>query len=240
METVVTCLHGFSQYGDSWRELTALVPGRYRWLTPDLRATTLAEAASELLALWAAEGVERTHLVGYSQGGRVALFVAAGHPERLLSLTTIGAHAGLGGEARAARLAEDLALADRIEREGVDWFAAHWAARPLFAGLGRRGPAFLARLDASRRRNDAAHLAATLRGMGAGATKPFWDRLGRITVPTMVVAGAEDERYVELAARLREAIPNAEVAIVPEAGHAAHLERPVAFAALLARHLDGR
>ena len=233
----VTCLHGFSQHGDSWRELTALVPGRYRWLTPDLRATTLAGAASELLALWAAADVERTHLVGYSQGGRVALSVAAAHPERLLSLTTIGAHAGLDEPARTARRAEDRALADRIEREGVDWFAAYWAARPLFAGLSRRGPAFLARLDAGRRRNDASHLAATLRGMGAAATEPFWDRLGRITVPTLLVAGAEDARYVELAGRLREAIPEAEVAVVPEAGHAVHLERPVGFAALLARHL---
>jgi 2-succinyl-6-hydroxy-2,4-cyclohexadiene-1-carboxylate synthase len=239
MDETVTCLHGFSQHGDSWDEVAALVPGSRRWLTPDLRATTLAGQAAEVLALWEHEGVERSHLVGYSQGGRVALRTAAAHPERLLSLTVIGAHAGLDDGARPARLAEDRALADRIEREGVDWFAAYWAARPLFAGLRRRGPAFLARLDAARRRNDAAHLAATLRGLGAGATEPFWDRLGRIDAPTLVVAGAEDGRYVELAARLRDAIPGAEVAIVPEAGHAVHLEQPVAFATLLAAHLGG-
>jgi 2-succinyl-6-hydroxy-2,4-cyclohexadiene-1-carboxylate synthase len=213
------------------------VPGEWRWLTPDLEAATLPEAEAELLALWERESVERTHLVGYSQGGRVALFVAADRPGRLLSLTTIGAHAGLEGETRERRLAEDLALADRIEREGVDWFAAHWAALPLFAGLARRGPAVLERLDAGRRRNDAGRLAAALRGMGAGATEPFWDRLDRVDVPALVVAGADDERYVAFARRLAAALPAARVAIVPEAGHAAHLEQPVAFAALLADHL---
>jgi 2-succinyl-6-hydroxy-2,4-cyclohexadiene-1-carboxylate synthase len=236
---VVTCVHGFSQHGDSWEEVRALVPGPRRWLVPDLRATTMADAEAELLGLWGREGVERTHLVGYSQGGRVALSVASHHPERVLTLTVIGAHAGFEGAARAARLEADRALAARIEREGIDWFATYWAALPLFAGLARRGPAFLERLDAGRRRNEPARLAAALRGLGAGATEPFWDRLRLIASPTLVVAGAEDERYVAYAARLAEAIPLAEVAIVPGAGHAAHLERPEAFARLLAAHLGG-
>jgi len=234
----VTCLHGFTQHGDSWDEVAALVPGRRRWLAPDVRGTTLAEVEADLLALWAREGVQRTHLVGYSQGGRIALSVAAGHPDRLLSLTTVGAHAGLDGGARTARLAADRALADRIEREGIDWFAAYWAGLPLFEGLARRGPAFLARLDAARRRHETAHLTAQLRGLGAGATEPFWDRLSRIAVPTLLVAGAEDPRYADLAVKLREAIPGAEVALVPEAGHAVHLEQPAAFATLLGRHLS--
>jgi 2-succinyl-6-hydroxy-2,4-cyclohexadiene-1-carboxylate synthase len=237
---VVTCLHGFSQHGESWDEIAALAGAGRRWLTPDLAATTLAEAEAELLALWAREGVDRSHLVGYSQGGRVALFVAAAHPVRLITLTTIGAHAGLEETQRAARIAEDEALARRIEDEGVEWFAGHWAALPLFAGLARRGPAVLARLDAGRRRNDARQLAATLRGMGAGATEPFWDRLGAIAAPTLLVAGAEDARYVGFAERLRAAIPDARVAVVPEAGHAVHIEQPVAFAALLADHLSSR
>ncbi|TMC11255.1 MAG: alpha/beta fold hydrolase [Chloroflexi bacterium] len=235
METV-TCVHGFSQHGDSWDELRSLVPAGRRWLTPDVRATTLAEAEAGLLGLWAREGVERTDLVGYSQGGRIALYVAAGHPDRVRTLTTIGAHAGFEQD-RAARLEADRALAGRIEREGVDWFAAYWAGLPLFAGLARRGPAFLERLDAGRRRNDPALLAAQLRGLGAGAVEPFWDRLPRIDAPALVLAGARDERYVAFAHRLAAALPRARVALVADAGHAAHLEQPMAVAALLAGHL---
>jgi 2-succinyl-6-hydroxy-2,4-cyclohexadiene-1-carboxylate synthase len=237
METV-TCVHGFSQHGDTWDEVRELVGGDRRWLTPDIAGATLAEAEAELLALWEGEGVERTDLVGYSQGGRIALHVATAHPGRLRTLTTIGAHAGFEGEARARRREDDERLAARIEREGIDWFAAYWPALPLFAGLERRGPEVLARLDAGRRRNDAARLAAALRGMGAGAVEPFWDRLGRVTAPALIVAGADDAPYVAFAARLAATLPNARVAIVPGAGHSVHLERPEAFAALLTAHLD--
>ncbi|HZV52671.1 MAG TPA: alpha/beta fold hydrolase [Candidatus Dormibacteraeota bacterium] len=234
---VVTCLHGFSQFGESWEEVTSLVGGERHWLTPDLEAHTPAGAVAEVVGLWDRVGIAGSHLVGYSQGGRVALLTALARPERVRSLVVIGAHAGLEGEERVRRRAEDLALAERIEREGIDWFAAYWASRPLFAGLARRGPAFLARLDAMRRRNRPAHLAACLRGLGAGATPPFWDRLGGVRCPVLVVAGAEDGRYLAFARRLRDAIPGARLAVVSGAGHAVHLERPAAFAALLAGHL---
>ena len=235
METV-TGLHGFSQDGGSWHELAALAPGGYRWLTPDVDATGLAQAEAELVALWEREGVRRSHLVGYSQGGRIALRVACNHPERLLTLTTIGAHAGFEGEDRSRRQGEDRALADCIEHQGIDWFATYWAGLPIFAGLARRGPAVVEQLDAARRQKDPAHLAAQLRNMGAGAIEPFWNQLARITVPTLLVAGAEDERYVAFARRMHASIPDSVIAFVPGAGHAAHLERPDAVAALLAAH----
>src|ERR1700730_15536376 len=115
---VVTCLHGFSQRGESWRELASLVPGELPWLMPDLGATALDAAIAEILELWRREGVERSPLLGYSAGGRLALGVAVRHPERLLTLTLIGAHAGFEGAARRARLKADEALAERIERDG--------------------------------------------------------------------------------------------------------------------------
>lgn len=237
---VVTCLHGFSQHGSSWDELAALADGGRRWLLPDLGAPTLDAAVAEVLELWENERIDRSHLVGYSQGGRLALYIACAHPERLLTLTVIGAHAGLEGPAREARRREDLALADRIEREGVDWFAGYWAARPIFQGLARRGPAFLEQLDRERRRNDAAQLAAGLRGLGPGATPPFWKRLHAITAPTLLVAGAEDRLYVAHAERLARAIPRSRVEIVSRAGHAVHMEQPEATARLVGHHLSTR
>ncbi len=236
----MTCLHGFTQHGDSWAEVTRLAGGGHSWLTPDLTATTGAGAIAEVLELWRREGVERSHLVGYSQGGRLALDLACGHSDRLLTLTAVAAHAGLEGRARERRRAEDLELAARIERDGVEWFARHWAALPLFAGLARRGPEFLDRLHRARLRNDPRQLAATLRGRGGAAGEPFWERLPAISVTTLLVAGAQDQRYVRAAGRLSRRIAGSRVAIVPDAGHAVHLEQPEAFAALLAAHLSSR
>lgn len=245
----MTLLHGFSQNREVWRELIALLPPAYTFISVDLPGhgesppgpATMDHAATELLATWDHLGFERTHLAGYSLGGRLALWLAAAHPERLLSLFTIGAHAGLEASRREARRLEDERLAERIESHGMEWFAAHWASRPIFASLARRRPDLAEPLRAMRRANDPAGLAAALRGMGAAATDPFWARLERLRGLTATfTAGAEDTKYVDAAHRLAEAVPGARVEVVPDAGHAAHLERPEAVAAILRRHLSSR
>ena len=208
--------------------------------TPAAEPHTLGAGTEDVLRTWDELGVRRSNLVGYSLGGRLALHLAARHPDRVETLAVIGAHAGFEGEARARRQAEDEALAARIEAEGVDWFAAYWAALPIFAGLARRGPDFLATIDARRRRNRAEGLAAALRGMGGAAAEPFWDRLPAIEAPTLVIVGAADEPYLARGRRLVSLVPNARLEIVPEAGHAAHLEQPEAVAALLAAQLSSR
>lgn len=236
----VTALHGFSQRGDSWAELEELVGGTRQWLTPEVTATTLLAATMDLIALWERDGAAGIDLIGYSQGGRLALYAASLHPQRLRTLTVISAHAGFEGEARSARLRADRELADRIERGGIEWFAAHWAAHPIFAGLARRRPDLQSWLDASRRANEPGLLAQQLRGMGGAATAPFWERLTSIEVPTLVIAGAEDAAYTAHARRLAEILPHARVEIVPDAGHVVHLEQPRRVAALLGDHLSTR
>ena len=244
----VTLLHGFTQSGRSWHELTSKMPAGYRWIVPDLRghgetqiwkgATCSMEACTEdLVKLWDALDVERSHLVGYSMGGRLALHIATHRPDRVLSVFTIGAHAGLEEEAREGRRRGDEALAQRIEKDGVEAFANYWASLPMFAGIERRGPTYAAEVRAERLRNHAAGLACSLRGMGAGAMQPLWDQLAALQFPCTFVAGQLDHGYVASARRLAATVPNSRVEIVPRAGHSVHQERPDAVARALAFHL---
>jgi 2-succinyl-6-hydroxy-2,4-cyclohexadiene-1-carboxylate synthase len=246
--TAVTLLHGFTQSGRSWQEVIAATPQGWRWVVPDLRghgetrirpgaACTMDGCLADLVMLWDHLGVERTHLVGYSMGGRLALHIAARKPERLLSLLTIGAHAGLEEDAREGRRLGDEALAQRIENDGLEPFVKYWSGLPLFAGLERRGPSFLAQVRAERMNNTVAGLACSLRGMGAGTMQPVWDDLARVTVPCTFVAGQLDHGYVASARKLAGAVPNGRVEVVLRAGHAVHQERPEAFAHVLANHL---
>lgn len=244
----VTLLHGFTQGGRSWHEVIAVMPAGWRWVVPDLRGhgetriepgapCTMDACTADLELLWDHLDIDRTHLVGYSMGGRLALHVAAKRPARLLSLLTIGAHAGLEEEAREGRRRGDDALAQRIEQEGLEAFINYWSALPLFAGLERRGPSFVAQVRAERMKNTTAGLAASLRGMGAGQMEPVWDQLGRLTIPATFVAGQLDHGYVASARRLAGIVPHSRVEVVLRAGHSVHQERPEAFARVLAAHL---
>ena len=244
----VTLLHGFTQSGRSWRELISKLPAGYRWIIPDLRGhgetqiwkgaeCSMDACTADLVKLWDALGVERSHLVGYSMGGRLALHVAARRPDRVLSVFTIGAHAGLEEDAREGRRQGDEALAARIEKEGIEAFVNYWGSQPMFAGIERRGPTYAAEVRADRLRNHASGLACSLRGMGAGAMQPLWDDLAHVEFPCTFVAGQLDHGYVASARRLASTVANSRVEIVPRAGHSVHQERPDAVARLLAFHL---
>jgi 2-succinyl-6-hydroxy-2,4-cyclohexadiene-1-carboxylate synthase len=244
----VTLLHGFTQSGRSWREVIARLGPAYRWIVPDLRGhgetvtrpgapCTMEACAGDLLMLWDHLGVEQTHLAGYSMGGRLALHVAARHPERILSLLTVGAHAGLDESAREGRRRGDESLAERIEKDGLESFVDYWGGLPLFAGLERRGPSFVAQVRAQRLENHVAGLACSLRGMGAGVMEPVWEELADVKFPCTFVAGQLDHGYVASARRLATTVPSGRVEVVQRAGHSVHQERPDAFSRVLAAHL---
>ena len=246
--TPVTLLHGFTQSGSSWLETISRMPAGWMWIVPDLRGhgetrtrpgapCSMDACAADLEMLWGHLGVARTHLVGYSMGGRLALHVAARRPDRILSLLTVGAHAGLEQEARGGRRHGDEALAERIEKDGLEAFVDYWTNLALFAGLERRGPAFVAQIRAARMANHIAGLACSLRGMGAGAMEPVWDDLARVTFPCTFVAGQLDHGYVSSARRLASTVLHGRVEVVARAGHTVHQERPEAFAHLLEDHL---
>jgi 2-succinyl-6-hydroxy-2,4-cyclohexadiene-1-carboxylate synthase len=241
----VTLLHGFTLAGASWHDLEARMPRDWTFVAPDLRGhgrartapCTMDDCAADLVELWDHLGVERSHVVGYSMGGRLALHVAVNLPERTRSLLTIGAHAGLEGEVRMARRAADGALADRIEREGVEAFVRYWEALAMFEGVARRQPQLATALHDLRLGNSAAGLAASLRGMGAAAMEALWDDLDAIRVPCTFVAGAEDPGFVDHARRLAALVAGSRVEVVAESGHSVPFEQPAAMANVLADHL---
>lgn len=246
--TPVTLLHGFTQSGRSWFEIISRMPAGWMFIVPDIRGhgetrtqpdaqCSMDACTRDLEELWDHLGVARTHLVGYSMGGRLALHAAARRPERILSLLTIGAHAGLAEEARERRRQADGALAARIEEEGLEPFVNYWTSLPLFAGLERRGPAFVAQVRVERMTNRIGGLACSLRGMGAGAMEPLWGEIDQLPFPCTFVAGQLDHAYVNSARRLAATVPTGRVEVVPRAGHPVHQEKPEAFIRLLAAHL---
>jgi 2-succinyl-6-hydroxy-2,4-cyclohexadiene-1-carboxylate synthase len=176
----------------------------------------------------------RATYLGYSMGGRLALHLALTGSERVERLVLLGATAGIADDAeRHARRAAEERLAEHLESVGVDAFLDEWLAQPLFRGLHPEAAA----LD-ERRRNTVEGLASSLRLAGTGAQRPLWDRLAEIDVPVLLLAGVDDAKFSALAGRMARAIgPTATVALVPRAGHSAHLENPADTASIIRRWL---
>jgi naphthoate synthase len=240
--TPLLLLHGFTgssadwapflpALGQSFRTIAADLPGHGSSPAPlDPAAYGMAACLRDLTAVLDRFDVERSTVLGYSMGGRIALALALAHPERVDALVLESASPGIAGaEERVTRAAADEALARRIEQEGVEAFTDFWMSQPLFASQARLGPEALAAAHEARLRNSVSGLAGSLRGLGTGAQEPLWHRLGELRVPTLLIAGADDEKFRAIARRMATLIPDAEIAVIPEAGHNTHLENPVAF-----------
>lgn len=243
-------LHGFTGSAETWAPLTRAIgdgietiavdlPGHGRSSAPDDPSRyALARTADDLVRVLDALGIARTAVLGYSMGGRVALRMALRHRDRVSALVLESASPGIADpDERIARVRADGELADAIERDGVEAFVARWERLPLWASQGALPAAVRARLRAQRLRNRASGLANSLRGAGAGADPDVRAELGTLRIPIVLIAGALDTKYVALARAMAADIPIAQAEIVPEAGHAVHLERPEAFAGIVAGFL---
>lgn len=235
----VVFLHGFLGSSSDWTDVVGRAKTAFYCICVDLpghgRSVRLSgdysmgRIARHLAALLDDAGVERAHVVGYSMGGRVALFFAATHPERCHRLVLESASPGLPTEdERAARRELDAARAVRIETGDYLEFLEEWYRQPLFETY-LRHEGLLERMIRSRSSNDPPELARSLREMGTGSQPSLWDRLDEIRVPVLAVAGALDGKYVDLAERMAVRLPRARTAVVPGAGHNLHAENPGAF-----------
>jgi len=220
-------VHGFTQTAESWKPVLDA-------LGPDADALAIEvpegldfEATAAGLGLRGGVGT----YVGYSMGGRLCLALALDRPDLVESLVLVSASPGIADpRERAARRAADERLAVEAERVGIDAFVDRWLSQPLFASLTREQ----AGIDARRRGNSVERITHQLRALGQGAQPSLWNRLPELAMPVLLVTGAYDRKYRDIAAAMARAIgDNARTVTVENAGHALHLEQPGALATLL-------
>jgi len=225
----IVLVHGFAQNRNCWGPMAADLATDHEVVRVDApghgRSSEYYAGLRTGARLIADQGGAATY-IGYSMGARFVLHLALANPELVHGLVTVGGTAGIDDpQERAARKDNDDALADRLERDGLDSILAAWLAQPPFACLSEE-----MQFRDERRENTIVGLAESLRQAGTGAQDPLWSRLRRLDMPALIVAGGDDAKFRAEAERLVTAIgDNATLAIVPGAGHAAHLERPRAL-----------
>jgi 2-succinyl-6-hydroxy-2,4-cyclohexadiene-1-carboxylate synthase len=241
-------LHGFMGNAGIWRRLG--FGARYRVVAVDLPGHGLTDSPpdsaryemnpciADLIAIFDHFRLGKAHLAGYSMGGRVALAFAATYPERVHSLILESASPGLADPAeQRARAASDATLADNLERDGLSAFVAYWADLPIFASQRLLPASVREAIKFQRLHNDPKGLANSLRGLSTGLQPSYWAHLSQMIVPTLLIVGALDTKFVEIGQKMAAQMPNARLNIMPETGHNVHLEQPTAFETLVTGYL---
>lgn len=240
----VTLVTGITNDLRLWQGQAQALAGRYRVLRYDLRGQGRTESSpppysieslgADLIGLWDALGIARSHLVGLGLGGAVSLGVAIGQPSRVSSLAACCCRAKM--EPQFASMWHGLAGAVRqggiepiVEPTAQRWFSDDFkAANPKV-------------LDAVRDMIRATSMDGYLGLVAAFLGLDLEESLHRITVPTLFLGGAEDRvgGPEELMRRLAARIPGAQYVAVPGAAHIANLQNAAAFNERLLAFLAG-
>ena len=228
---------GFMQSAKAWQEVARRLPQRYPSVMLEHREHEREGRLAEIAA--AAERVGGPAvLCGYSLGGRLSLNAAVRDPARYAGLVVLGASAGIAEPtARRARAEADEKLASWMETQPIEEIVAIWERQPLFAD---QSDEVIDAQRPGRLSQDPRSLAVLLRTAGQGAMDPVWGHLPSLELPILALAGARDERYRRACRRIAAEAPNAHAAVIEQAGHAAHLQRPDDFADALVAFLDDR
>ena len=201
-------------------------------LAPDLPGhgkTTVTpvtlDATVDALAEWLEEaGFEGAPMVGYSQGGRVALHLALARPGLVGALILVSTSPGIAPEHRPRRREEELVMAARIEKVGLPRFLDVWLDQPTIGTT--RVEHHRRRADrALREQNTAAGLADALRGMGQGSHEDLRQRLADLAMPVLCVVGENDAKFGGFAAEIAGST-GAEVVTIANSTHNVILEQP--------------
>ena len=223
-----------------WDELVADLATDHRVVAIDLRGhgdspsavgpLTVADLASDVLALAGLVGADRFHYVGLSLGGAVGQALALDAPARLQSLTLACTAARFGDPApwhqRAATVRSD----------GMEQLRGATADRWFTDEVRLERPARVAEILDQLVACDPESYATACEALAAFDSR---DRLGEIAAPTLVVTGAGDPTCPPaVTAVLREGIPGAAHVLVDRSAHLANVCRPDAFGAAVRVHLE--
>jgi 3-oxoadipate enol-lactonase len=239
----VLFVHGFPLDRTLWRPVARTLTG-WRRIAPDLRGFgmseapetgyTMAEYADDLAALLDVVGAEQVVVCGLSMGGYIAFELYRRHPDRVRALVLANTRAG--GDSADGRAGRDAMIA-RIRRDGPAFLADAMLPRLLAPASLQTEPEVVRRVRAMVSAQRADGLVGALTAMRDRADSSAL--LPTISVPTLVIAGSDDQLIPAAEARvMAEAIPNAHFATIPGAGHLAPIEQAVNTARVIREFLE--
>ena len=241
---LIVFLHGFMGNSQVFDDVIALLGSEFSYLTIDLpgHGKTLIEDSNELynlpntaralIELLDSLGITKCFLVGYSMGGRLALYLTLYFPKCFDKVILESSSPGLKTEQeRNKRLERDLELAQKLESDIFSDFLSDWYCNPLFSSL-KQNSSF-PELFAKRLKNNPAQLAISLRNLSTGGQPSLWNKLKHNKVPTRLIVGELDRKFIEINTKMSQLCESFQLHIVKKCGHNIHWENPHQFTRII-------
>ncbi len=240
-------VHEFAGDMQSWEPQVRHFSRRYRCITfnargyppsavpPKASSYSQNRAVADIIAVMDHAGIERAHITGLSMGGFATLHFGLQHPARALSLCVAGCGYGSEPEQRERFRDEAAYAAGILLEQGMAAFVEKYAEGPTRIPFRNADPRGFAEFKAQFIAHSA--LGAANTQLGVQRERPslyaLKDALGRLTVPTIIVNGDEDWPCLAPGLMLKQVIPAAALAVIPNCGHTMNIEAAAEFNRIL-------
>jgi len=197
-------------------------------------------AADDIAAVLDHLQLSRAHIVGLSMGGFATLHFGFRHAPRARSLTVAGCGYGANPAKREDFRAEVAASAALLLEQGTEKFAERYAYGPTRVQLENKSPRAFA--DFKRQLAEHSDIGSANTLLGVLRERPslydLKDQMKALNVPTLILAGDEDWPCLLPGILMKEIIPSAALAVMPNCGHAINIEDPDAFNRIVGNFLS--
>ena len=233
--------HEFGGAYDSWDPQVHYFARRYQVITYNNRgyppsdvpvgdhAYSQEQSVDDLHKLLRHLGIEQAYIGGLSMGGSITLHFGLAHPAMCRALIVAGAGTGSTNSEQFAQ--ETGAVAERLEREGIEGWAAEYAEGPTRTQLKRKDPKGWELFRRSLLAHSPQGSAYTIRNVQGKRPTLFSldEQLRQMSVPTLIIVGDEDDPCIEPAIFMKRRIPTCGLVMLPQSGHTVNLEEPALF-----------
>jgi 2-succinyl-6-hydroxy-2,4-cyclohexadiene-1-carboxylate synthase len=237
-------LHGWMGSCEDYQHAIALLRSQFYCIAIDLpghgRTSVIGDdtgydfmkTANGIIQILDDLKIDRCTLVGYSFGGRLALYLALEFPDRFDRIILESTSPGLATtHEREARIIGDNLIIDRLMTTDFPTFVTNWYRQPLFIGIDEH-PDFSALIQ-HRLSNQPRNLAKSLQYAGLGRQPYLGKRLKTHDRSILLIVGEWDAKFVSIAQTLDRDCPCINVKIVPNCSHNVHFQQPRSWIELL-------
>lgn len=228
-------IHAFPLNHTLWNPQVQALSAKHRVISYDIRGHgesdvgdgqyTIELFVDDLIDLLDRLKIEKTILCGLSMGGYIALRALERHPERFSALVLCDTRSEADSNEAKIKRSAGLRL---LKEKGVPFFAEEFVKQAFAPGTFKTNPGVVQTVKEMILKNPPLGIGGAL--LALASRTDTTESLKQIKIPTLVLVGEKDQiTPPPVVLAMKEKIPDAQMHVIPQAGHFSNFENPAEF-----------